>query len=147
MSIVLEDKQQIESENLIYHPSISALEQFTVDNISERLNKIDVTIALSHTTPFPRPHILSQYTFQRRPVTILPDGSIQGGYCNLIYSLIDFSFIRSIVAHCYSTKGPPCYDPVSLFLLDLFHHIDEYQPSLISAPALVMFFIIIFFMF
>jgi hypothetical protein len=127
MSIVLGDKQQIESENLIYHPSISALEQFTVDNISERLNKIDVTIALSHTTPFPRPHILSQYTFQRRPVTILPDGSIQGGYCNLIYSLIDFSFIRSIVAHCYSTKGPPCYDPVSLFLLDLFHHIDEYQ--------------------
>ena len=45
----------------------------------------------------------------------------------MIASLIDFSFIRSLVAHRYSDKGPPCYDPPSLFLLDLFRHIDDYK--------------------
>ena len=45
----------------------------------------------------------------------------------MITSLIDFSFIRSLVAHCYSAYGPPCYDPPSLFLLDLFRYIDGYQ--------------------
>jgi len=45
----------------------------------------------------------------------------------MITSLIDFSFVRSLVAHCYSEKGPPCYDPPSLFLLDLFRHIDGFQ--------------------
>jgi len=45
----------------------------------------------------------------------------------MITSLIDFSFIRSLVADCYSPYGPPCYDPPSLFLLDLFRYIDGYQ--------------------
>jgi hypothetical protein len=45
----------------------------------------------------------------------------------MITSLIDFSFVRSLVAHCYSEYGPPCYDPPSLFLLDLFRYIDGYQ--------------------
>ena len=45
----------------------------------------------------------------------------------MITSLIDFSFIRSLVAHCYSEYGPACYDPPSLFLLDLFRYIDGYQ--------------------
>ena len=45
----------------------------------------------------------------------------------MITSLIDFSFIRSLVADCYSEYGPPCYDPPSLFLLDLFRYIDGYQ--------------------
>jgi len=45
----------------------------------------------------------------------------------MITSLIDFSFIRSLVADCYSAFGPPCYDPPSLFLLDLFRYVDGYQ--------------------
>ena len=45
----------------------------------------------------------------------------------MIASLIDFSFIRSLVAECYSPYGPPCYDPPSLFLLDLFRYVDGYQ--------------------
>jgi len=32
-----------------------------------------------------------------------------------------------MVADCYSPYGPPCYDPPSLFLLDLFRHIDGHQ--------------------
>ena len=50
-----------------------------------------------------------------------------GGYVKMITSLIDFSFIRSLVADCYSAYGPPCYDPSSLFLLDLFRYIDGHQ--------------------
>jgi hypothetical protein len=38
----------------------------------------------------------------------------------MITSLVDFSFIRSLVADRYSHFGPPCYDPPSLFLIDLF---------------------------
>ncbi|MBW1737762.1 MAG: hypothetical protein JRI79_15355 [Deltaproteobacteria bacterium] len=45
----------------------------------------------------------------------------------MITSLIDFSFIRSLVADRYSSYGPPCYDPPSLFLLDLFRYINGYQ--------------------
>jgi hypothetical protein len=125
--MVIEDKPQIQAGNLSSPPTISTLQQFTIDNVIERLNKIDVTIALSHNTPFPRPHILSHYTFERRAVTVLPNGSFQGGNCSMAASLIDFSFIRSLVAQCYSKMGPPCYDPVSLVLLDLFRHLDNYQ--------------------
>ncbi len=57
----------------------------------------------------------------------MPNGDIQGGYAKMITSLIDFSFIRSLVADCYSEYGPPCYDPPCLFLLDLFRYIDGYQ--------------------
>jgi len=57
----------------------------------------------------------------------LHGGGIQGGYARMITSLIDFSFIRSLVADCYSDIGPPCYDPVSLFLIDLFRYIDGYH--------------------
>ena len=45
----------------------------------------------------------------------------------MITSLIDFSFIRPLVADRYSEYGPPCYDPPSLFLLDLFRYIDGFQ--------------------
>ena len=38
-----------------------------------------------------------------------------------------FSFIRSLVAHRHSIKGPPCYDPPSLFLIDLFRYLDGFQ--------------------
>ena len=41
--------------------------------------------------------------------------------------MIDFSFVRSLVADCYSEIGPPCYDPPTLFLLDLFRYIDGYK--------------------
>ena len=71
--------------------------------------------------------LLSTYRFKKRFVRIYENGDIQGGYCRMITSLIDFSFIRSLVADCYSPYGPPCYDPPSLFLLDLFRHIDSHQ--------------------
>ncbi len=71
--------------------------------------------------------LLSSYQFKKRFVKIMPNGDIQGGYPKMIASLIDFSFIRALVAGCYSPYGPACYDPSSLFLLDLFRYIDAHQ--------------------
>ena len=71
--------------------------------------------------------LLSTYRFKKRFVKIYRNGDIQGGYCRMITSLIDFSFTRGLVADCYSPYGPPCYDPPSLFLLDLFRYTDCHQ--------------------
>lgn len=106
---------------------VNPFEKFTIANVSRKLNEINFKVALSHQIPFPQTFLLSQYQFKKQFVKIFPDGSIQGGYPKMITSLIDFSFIRSLVAHRYSAFGPPCYDPPTLFLLDLFRYVDAYQ--------------------
>jgi len=106
---------------------VNPFHKFTINTISKKLNKINIKVSLSHQNPFPNTSLLSYYQFKKRFVNILPNGSIQGGYAKMITSLIDFSFIRSLVAHRYSPFGPPCYDPPSLFLLDLFRYIDAHQ--------------------
>jgi len=106
---------------------VNPFKKFTINNISRKLNEINVKISLFHQQFFPNLFLLSTYRFKKRFVKIYSNGDIKGGYCRMITSLIDFSFIRSLVAHCYSDKGPPCYDPPSLFLLDLFRHIDGHQ--------------------
>jgi len=108
---------------------VSHLKKFTIATIAKKLNKININVSISHQNPFPKPlsSLLSHYRFKKHFVTIAPNGNIQGGYANMIASLIDVSFIRSLVAHRYSPYGPPCYDPISLFLLDLFRYIDGYQ--------------------
>ncbi len=108
---------------------VNPLEKFTVNNITQKLNEINCNISLSHHTPFPNLHLLSHYEFNPRPggIIILPNGDIEGGYARMITSLIDFSFIRSLVAHRYSIKAPPCYDPPSIFLTDLLRYMDGFQ--------------------
>jgi len=106
---------------------VSPFKKFTITNVSKKLNEINFKISLSHKKPFPNLSLLSQYQFKKRFVRIFSNGGIQGGYCKMITSLIDFSFIRALVADCYSPYGPPCYDPSSLFLLDLFRYIDSHQ--------------------
>ncbi len=106
---------------------MNPFKKFTIANVSKKLNEINFKISLSHQKPFPNLNFLSNYRFKKRFVKILPNGDIQGGYTKMITSLIDFSFIRSLVADCYSEYGPACYDPPSLFLLDLFRYIDGYH--------------------
>ena len=100
---------------------------FSLGSILKKLNRIHVQISLDCNTPFPKPRIfwLSEYAYYRRYIKIKPDGRIVGGLARIISSLIDFSFIRSIVAHSYSITGF-AYDPVSLFLLELFRYIEKY---------------------
>ncbi len=106
---------------------MNRFQKFTINKVSRKLNKINCNVSLSHQKPFPNLSLLSHYRFKKRFVKLFPNGAIQGGYAKMITSLIDFSFIRSLVAERYSPFGPPCYDPPSLFLLDLFRYIDGYQ--------------------
>ncbi|EFK09731.1 conserved hypothetical protein [delta proteobacterium NaphS2] len=106
---------------------VNPLKKFTMDSVTQKLNEINSKISLSHQRLFPNLHLLSHYAFKKRPLNILPNGDIEGGYAKMIASLIDFSFIRSLVAHCYSIKAPPCYDPPSIFLTDLFRYVDGFQ--------------------
>ena len=96
-------------------------------NIIKKLNRIRVDINTKYNRPFPKPQFfwLSEYNYKRRYIKIHPDGRIVGGLSRFVSSLVDFSFIRSIVAHKYSIFGF-AYDPVSLFLLELFRYLEKY---------------------
>ena len=106
---------------------VNPFKKFTIDNVTQKFNEINPEISLSNQKPFPNLFLLSHYEFKKRFVKILPNGDIEGGYAKMITSLIDFSFIRSLVADCYSIKAPPCYDPPSIFLTDLFRYMDGFQ--------------------
>jgi len=103
------------------------LKKFSIAKVSKNLNNINFNITLKHNKPFPNLNLLSNYHFKKRFVKITSGCGIQGGLVKMIISLIDFSFVRSLVSHCYATMAPPCYDPPTLFLLDLFRYIDRYQ--------------------
>jgi len=106
------------------------LASFSIGSVIKKLNRIHVRINSKHNRPFPKPRCfwLSEYAYKRRYVKIHPDGRIAGGLSRFVTSLVDFSFIRSIVAHKYKPLGC-AYDPVSLFLLELFRYLEKY-PSM-----------------
>jgi hypothetical protein len=106
---------------------MTPLDKFNINAVSRKFNGINAKISAADTVPFPCLVLLSNYQFQKRFVKILPNGDIQGGFTRMIVSLIDFSFVRSLTAHRYTIKSPPAYDPVSLFLLELFRYIDQHQ--------------------
>ena len=103
------------------------LTQFSIANIITKLKEINPAINWAYHKPFPKEEArwLSHYQFRRQFVAVKDDGSVQGGLSQLVASTIDFSFVRSISADAYSILGAPCYDPVSLFVLDLFRHLDH----------------------
>lgn len=106
------------------------LTPFTIGNVIKKLNRIRIHINSKYNRPFPKPRFfwLSEYAYKRRYIKIHPDGRIVGGLSRFASSLVDFSFIRSIVAHKYKPWGF-AYDPVSLFLLELFRYLEKY-PSM-----------------
>jgi hypothetical protein len=103
------------------------LASFSLGRVIKKLNRIHVRINSENNRTFPKPRAfwLSEYNYQRRYIKIHPDGRIVGGLSRFVSSLIDFSFIRSIVAHTYHPFGF-AYDPVSLFLLELFRYLEKY---------------------
>lgn len=105
---------------------MNALHKFTIASIAKKLTKINENLSALHQKLFPKLELLSRYIFRKRFVFVDPRGDVQGGYTCMIISLIDFTFVRSLVADTYSIFGPPCYDPVTLFLLDLFRYVDDY---------------------
>jgi len=101
---------------------------FHLGNVIRKLNQIRIAINLQHQKPFPKSksRLLSHYSFVSRRVKINPSGEIAGGLSRFVTSLIDFSFVRSICASAYSSRGGHAYDPVSLFLLELFRYLEKF---------------------
>ena len=85
------------------------LTQFSLTYITRKLQEINPAIQLAHPRPFPKEKArwLSFYRFQPQHPEIHDDGSVRGGLSQFVVSLIDFSFVRSIVADAYSTRGRP----------------------------------------
>jgi hypothetical protein len=106
---------------------VSDLSRFTIVNIIKKLREINPLIKIRNFKPFPKEEArwLSRYQFKKEFVHVNDDASVQGGLSQLVATTIDFSFVRSITADAYSIFGGPCYDPVSLLLLDLFRYLDK----------------------
>jgi hypothetical protein len=106
------------------------LASFSVGSIVKKLNRIRIHIDSKYNRPFPKLEcfLLSKYAYKPRHIKIHPDGRLAGGLPRFVSSLVDFSFIRSIVAHKYKVVGF-AYDPVSLFLLQLFRYLEK-SPSM-----------------
>jgi hypothetical protein len=107
------------------------LTRFSIDTIIANLKEINPAINWAHAKPFPKEESrwLSRYQFHAQPVQVNDDGSVCGGLSQLVGSIIDFSFVRSVSADAYSIFGAPCYDPVSLFVLDLCRYLDKIADS------------------
>jgi hypothetical protein len=70
---------------------------------------------------------LSHYQHKRRYIEITPNGEIVGGLSRMFLSLVDLSFTRSLVADVYGKKGYYCYDPASMFCLEISRALDGYK--------------------
>jgi len=101
---------------------------FHLGNVIRKLNEIRIAINLKYQQPFPksRNRLLSYYGYVPRRIKINPSGEIAGGLARFVTSLIDFSFVRSICASAYASVGGHAYDPVSLFLLELFRYLEKF---------------------
>ena len=100
---------------------------FSLREIQRKLNSINVQINLEHKEVFPkeRHRLLSLYQYQRRFVNISPQGYFS--FSKLATSLIDFFFVRSLVASSYDRERGPCFDPTSFFVLHLCRYLDEFK--------------------
>jgi len=101
---------------------------FHLGNVIRKLSEIRIAINLKYQQPFPksRTRLLSYYCYVPRRIKINPSGEIAGGLSRFVTSLIDFSFVRSICAPAYASVGGHAYDPVSLFLLQLFQWLEKF---------------------
>ena len=106
---------------------MSDLSCFSLSNMAGRFSLVNADVNHECQKPFPKPkeQMLSWYEHKNRWVKIRPNGYLN--MARLLTSLIDFTFIRSLVADAYSKEGPPGYDPVSLFLCELFRWLEDFR--------------------
>ena len=97
------------------------LRKFTLKEILKRINAINININLKHSKPFPkeRSRLISFYEYRKRQIRF-KKGRLPGGELRILISLVDFTFVRSLVADRYSNEGGHCHDPVTVMLLELF---------------------------
>lgn len=105
---------------------IAGLDLETIAKKASELNKKNQE---THTTPFPKDQsrLESHYRFEPRRIDFTCEGEVEGGLSRLIGSLFDLSFTRSLFARYYSKEGGHCFDPASLFFLELAVKLDGYS--------------------
>ena len=105
------------------------IKRFYLGNIRKELKSAVQKLSRQVEEEFPKKEErwLSHYVYREFKIHIDSNGSIKGGLLRLIFSLVDFSFVRSLVADCYSKEGGDCYDPVTLLLLEVMKVWEEYQ--------------------
>ena len=81
---------------------------------------------LRHLSPKPPSRWLSHYEFTKHPLSLTPEGNVDGGLSWLVGTTIDLSFTRSICAPHYGAQGGPCYDPASLVVLEVAAKVAQY---------------------
>lgn len=80
------------------------LAPFAIGSVIRKLNHIHCQISAKHQIPFPKPGAFwrSKYVYERRCIRIHDDGRLERSLSRFVSSPVDFSFVRSIVAHKYS---------------------------------------------
>jgi hypothetical protein len=97
------------------------INRFWLGNVRKELQTALEQVKMQTNKIFPKNESrwLSQYKYKNRKIRFHKDGFICGGTIRLLFILIDFSFIRNILADCYSAEGGLVYDPVTMFVLEI----------------------------
>ncbi|WP_157942983.1 transposase [Acetivibrio saccincola] len=105
------------------------VKRFWLSNIRKEVRQAVEKLSTQLKVEFPKEpeRLLSSYVYREFKIHIDKDGSIKGGLLRLLFSLIDFTFVRSLIADCYNVEGGNCYDPVSLILLEVIKIWERYQ--------------------
>ena len=108
--------------------SKTALSPFSLEELVKKAEELNRENQKTYITTFPKDpgRLLSHYRFEPRPIRFTCEGEVEGGLSHLLGSLFDFSFTRSIFAPLYSKEGGHCFDPASLFFLELASKVDGY---------------------
>jgi len=107
------------------------LGRFSLPKILKGIDLANEEILSKFQDPFPKneKRFLSRYYYKKRYIEITPHGEIVGGLSRMFVSLVDLSFTRSLVADVYGKKGYHCYDPASIFCLEISRILDGYRDT------------------
>ena len=83
------------------------IKRFYLGNIRKELKAAVENLSKQVYVPFPKEERrwISNYVYREFEIHIDSKGSIKGGLLRLIFSLVNFSFVRSLVADWCARKG------------------------------------------
>ena len=108
--------------------SADKIQPFDLEALGEKAAELNRKNRENYTTPFPKApsRWLSYYRFEPCPVEFTPEGEVEGRMSWLTGSLFDFGFTRAVFAPHYGKEGGLCFDPASLFVLEMAAKVDGY---------------------
>ena len=109
--------------------SAEKIQSFDLENLQKKAVEMNQRHMETRTIPFSKDpgRWLSHYQFEPGSIELTSQGEVDGKMSWLMGSLFDFSFTRSVFAPYYSKEGGHCFDPASLFFLELAGWVDLYS--------------------